>query len=177
MRHSARVMAAGTDRRRRLAVALLATAGALSLAAGWVGVRDARAAGTARPAATTVSASPAAPATPAVPDSRHYLTTELDVRPGIKVQVQPPYPARAARESVSGKAVVQLFVDSNGAIEKVTVERAAPDGYGFGESAARAFRAARFSPAMKDGKRVRVQMRIEVSFDAPPPASGKPKQR
>jgi protein TonB len=174
MPRSARVMAAGADRRRGLAVALLATAGALSLAGGWVGMRDARAAGTPRPAATPVSASPTAPA---VPDSRHYLTTELDVRPGIKVRVQPPYPARAARENMSGKAVVQLFIDSNGGVEKVAIERAAPDGYGFGESAARAFRAARFSPAMKDGKRVRVQMRIEVSFDAPPPASGKQKQR
>lgn len=147
---------------------MLAAAGALSLAAGWVGVRNARAASTTKPAATAVSASPT---TPAVPDSRHYLTTELTVRPGIKVQVQPPYPARAARENVSGKAIVQLYIDSNGAVEKVTVERVTPAGYGFDESAARAFRAARFSPGMKDGKRVRVQMRIEVSFDAPPPAS------
>lgn len=125
---------------------------------------DARAAAAAgRPA----TASPAPPVTPAVPDSRHYPTNELDVRPGIKVRINPAYPARAARENVSGKAIVKLYIDADGAVERVEVERAAPAGYGFEQSAASAFSAARFSPAMKDGKRVRAQMRIEVSFDAP----------
>jgi len=74
---------------------------------------------------------------------------------------------------------VHLYIDSNEAVEKVTVEGARPAGYGFDDSAARAFRAARFSPGMKDGKRVRVQMRIEVSFDAPTatPASSKQQKR
>jgi len=102
-----------------------------------------------------------------VPDSRHYRSTELDVPPGIKVRVQPAYPARAARANVSGKAIVKLFIDANGAVERVEVEGADPAGYGFDDSAAQAFRRARFSPAIKDGKRVRAQMRIEVSFDAP----------
>jgi len=108
-----------------------------------------------------------APAPAAVPDSRHYPANELDVRPGIKVQVNPAYPARAARENVSGKAIVRLYIDVNGAVERVEVERADPAGYGFDDSAAQAFSAARFSPAMKDGKRVRALMRVEISFDAP----------
>jgi len=123
------------------------------------------ASGASRPAAATIKA----PAPPAVPDSRHYQSNELDVRPGIKVRVNPAYPERAARENVSGKAIVRLYIDSNGSVERVEVERAAPAGYGFDESAASAFRAARFSPALKGGKRVRAQMRIEVSFDAPAP--------
>ncbi|MDX1376747.1 MAG: TonB family protein, partial [Burkholderiales bacterium] len=110
-----------------------------------------------------------APAPPAVPDSPHYKANELDVRPGIKVRVNPAYPARAARENVSGTAIVGLYIDADGAVERVEVERATPAGYGFGESAAEAFRAARFSPAMKSGKRVRALMRVEVSFDAPTP--------
>lgn len=164
MRVTARAMQTPGERLRQAAAAgaWLAAAGALGLAAaGASGGREARAAA-ARPAAAA-TASP----TPATPDSRHYRTNELDVRPGITVQTQPAYPARAARENVSGKAIVQLYIDSNGAVEKVTVERATPAGYGFDDSAARAFRAARFSPGIKDGKRVRVQMRIEVSFDAP----------
>jgi TonB family protein len=110
-----------------------------------------------------------APAPPAVPDSRHYPANELDVRPGIKVRVNPAYPERAARENVSGKAVVGLFIDADGAVERIEIERETPGGYGFGESAASAFRAARFSPAMKGGKRVRALMRVEISFDAPAP--------
>lgn len=112
-----------------------------------------------------------APAPPAVADSPHYPANELDVRPGIKVQVNPLYPLRAARENVSGKTIVRLYIDSNGAVEKVEVERDTPTGYGFGESAAHAFRAARFSPAMKGGKRVRALMRVEISFDAPSAAA------
>jgi len=81
--------------------------------------------------------------------------------------VQPPYPARAAHENVSGKAIVRIYIDADGVVERVEVEQASPPGYGFDESAAQAFSAARFSPAMKDGKRVRAQMRVEVSFDAP----------
>ena len=74
------------------------------------------------------TASPAPPVTPAVPDSRHYPTNELDVRPGIKVRINPAYPARAARENVSGKTIVRLYIDSNGAVEKVEVERDTPTG-------------------------------------------------
>lgn len=141
--------------------------GACLAAGAALAVGAAQAAGAPRPAPAAAAAGGASKATPAVPDSRHYLTTELDVPPGIKVRVQPLYPARAARENVSGKAIVKLFIDADGAVERVEVERAAPAGYGFDQSAANAFSRARFSPAMKDGKRVRAQMRIEVSFDAP----------
>jgi len=108
-----------------------------------------------------------APAPPAAADPRHYPANELDVRPGIKVRVSPAYPERAARANVSGKAVLRLYIDASGMVERVEVERATPAGYGFEDSAATAFRGARFSPAMKNGKRVRALMRIEVSFDAP----------
>jgi len=107
------------------------------------------------------------PAPPAAADPRHYPANELDVRPGIKVRVNPAYPERAARANVSGKTVLRLYIDADGMVERVEVERATPPGYGFEDSAATAFRGARFSPAMKNGKRVRALMRIEVSFDAP----------
>jgi protein TonB len=140
---------------------VLAAGSALLLAA--PGALAASGASRPAPAAATIQA----PAPPAMADSPHYPSNELDVRPGIMVRVQPAYPERAARENVSGKAVVRLYIDVNGAVERVEVERATPAGYGFEDSAASAFRSARFSPAMKGGKRVRAQMRIEVSFDAP----------
>jgi periplasmic protein TonB len=127
----------------------------------------------ARAASGPSQPAPAQFATPAVPDSRHYPANELDARPGIKVRVNPAYPARAAQQNMSGKAVVRLYIDANGMVERVEVERATPPGYGFEESAANAFRGARFSPAMKDGKRVRALMRIEVSFDAPTAKPGR----
>jgi TonB family protein len=142
---------------------VLAAGAALLVAAPGAGPEALAASGASRPAPATTQA----PATPAVADSRHYPSNELDVRPGIMVRVNPAYPERAARENVSGKAVVRLYIDVNGAVERVEVERAAPAGYGFEDAAASAFRSARFSPAMKGGKRVRAEMRIEVSFDAP----------
>lgn len=142
---------------------VLAAGAAMLLAAPGAGFEARAATGARSQAPATRDAS----ATPAVADSRHYPSNELDVRPGIKVRVNPDYPERAARENVSGKAVVRLYIDVNGAVERVEVERAAPAGYGFEDAAASAFRSARFSPAMKDGKRVRAEMRIEVSFDAP----------
>ena len=154
-------------RRQAAALAFAAAAAALAWAAAQPALRDARAANASKPAAASPPAP--APATPADAKSRHYLTTELDVRPGIQVRLEPAYPERAAREFVSGKAVLKLYIDANGAVEQVLVESARPTGYGFEDSAARAFRAARFSPGMKDGKRVRVQMRLEISFDSPPP--------
>jgi protein TonB len=153
---------AGGGLRRAAAAGGVLAAAALSIALGGAAAQAASG-----PAPAQVSA----PAPPAVADSRHYPANELDVRPGIKVRVNPAYPARAARENVSGKAVLRLYIGADGAVERVEVERATPPGYGFEESAASAFSGARFSPAMKDGKRVRALMRIEVSFDAP---NGKP---
>lgn len=158
---------------RAAAAAGIVAAGLALLVAG-PGIAEAQAAsGANRPAPAKIIA----PAPPAVADSPHYKANELDVRPGIKVHVNPAYPSRAARENVSGKAVVGLFIDANGAVERIEIERETPGGYGFGESAASAFRAARFSPAMKGGKRVRALMRVEISFDAPTPPPAKTKAR
>jgi|GEM_PF-2444083 len=164
MRRATSASISGGRLRKAAAAGGFWAAALLLVAANSLALRTAQAAsGASSPAPATIKA----PVPPAVPDSRHYQSNELDVRPGIKVRVNPAYPERAARENVSGKAIVRLYIDANGSVERVEVERAAPAGYGFDESAASAFRTARFSPALKGGKRVRAQMRIEVSFDAP----------
>ncbi len=170
-RHAPGATAGGRLPRAAAAGVLAAGFPLLVLAAG---TADAQAAGSAnRPAQAQIIA----PSPPAVANSPHYKANELDVRPGIKVRVNPLYPVRAARENVSGKAVVGLYIDASGAVERVEIERETPAGYGFGASAAGAFRAARFSPAMKGGKRVRALMRVEIRFDAPTPQATKTKAR
>jgi TonB family protein len=99
---------------------------------------------------------------------RYYPTRELDVRPGIKTRIEPEYPDAAARRSLSGKVVIRLYIDEKGKVERVETLRADPAGY-FERSAEGAFRAARFTPAMKGGRPVKAQMTIEVHFDSPPP--------
>jgi len=131
-----------------------------------------------RPAPTPTPAEPApsgqpggsaaAPTLSPLPPQRYFQTRELDVRPGILVRIEPEYPEAAARRFLSGRVIARLLIDESGAVERVAIVSAEPPGY-FEESAVRAFMAARFTPGMKDGRAVRVQMLLEITFDSPPP--------
>ena len=98
------------------------------------------------------------------PSTHYYRSAELDVRPGIKTHVQPEYPEAAARRGLSGKVVLRLYINEDGAVERVETLRARPAGV-FERSAEQAFRAARFTPGMKGKHPVKTQMTIEVSFE------------
>jgi protein TonB len=113
-----------------------------------------------------------------LPGQRYYRTRELDVRPGIMTHVNPVYPDAAARRFLAGKVVIRLFIDEAGTVERIVTVKAEPPGY-FEQSAERAFRAARFTPGMKNGRPVKVQMLLEVSFDSPatPAIPGAPAPR
>jgi len=102
------------------------------------------------------------------PGPRYYPARELDERPGILNHVEPAYPEAALRRGLSGLVVVRLYINEQGGVDRVETVRANPPGY-FEQSAARAFRAARFTPGKKGKHAVRTQMVIEVSFEAPPP--------
>ncbi len=118
---------------------------------------------------------PAEPAFAPLPAQHFYTTKELDVRPGILVRVEPEYPEKAARRFLSGRVVARLLIDARGEVEKVEIVEAEPPGY-FEESAVKAFQAARFTPGMKGGRPVAVQLLLEINFDSPlapkPPTTG-----
>jgi len=101
--------------------------------------------------------------------THYYRSAELDARPGVKTHVEPEYPEAAARRGLSGTVVLRLYINENGAVDRVETLRARPAGV-FERSAEQAFRAARFTPGMKDKHPVKAQMTIEVRFDTPPPA-------
>jgi TonB family protein len=103
----------------------------------------------------------------ALREVHYYLTRELDVIPGIMTRVEPQYPESALRRFLAGKVVIRLFIDESGKVERVVTLRADPPGY-FEPSAEEAFRAARFSPGMKGGRPVKVQVTLEVNFEHPP---------
>lgn len=118
------------------------------------------------PAAGGDSAAPGDSAPRALlPRTHYFLTRELDVRPGIMTRTEPEYPEAAARRFLSGRVVVRLYIDEDGEVEKVDVVAAEPPGY-FEDAAVRAFLASRFSPGMKNGRPVKVQMTLEVNFDS-----------
>ncbi len=112
------------------------------------------------------AASGAAPALAPLRAADYLPTNKLDVRPGIKTRVEPEYPERAARRFLSGTVRIRLFISERGTVDRVMVVKADPAGF-FEESAERAFRAARFSPGMKGGRAVKVQMLLEVTYESP----------
>jgi len=103
-----------------------------------------------------------APQTP----SRYYLARELDVRPAPRSHIEPAYPNDAFLRDVSGRVVVRLFISESGAVDKALIVHAEPAGY-FEEAVQQAFRAARFAPAMKNGRAVKAEVVLEVHYDSP----------
>lgn len=134
--------------------------------------------------AIEIEASPAAP--PAVPenvagapaeapsppvaaitspvDLAYYSTREVDVPPRAMRDIVPVYPEDADRDGLSGTVRLQLKLEADGRVSEVEVIGADPPGL-FEASARAAFAEARFTPAYRGGKPVRVQMLIEVAYD------------
>ena len=97
-------------------------------------------------------------------DLTFYSTREVDVLPRALHDIVPDYPEAARREARTGKVRLRLKLEADGRVVDVEVADADPPGL-FEESARAAFAAARFSPAYREGRPVRVQMRIEVRYD------------
>jgi protein TonB len=97
----------------------------------------------------------------------HYLPSELDVRPRLRSQIDPPYPQVAPADG--GYVVLQVLISETGAVEKVSVAVADPEGF-FEKTAIDAFAGARFSPGRRGGVAVKSQTWIELKFHplAPP---------
>lgn len=74
----------------------------------------------------------------------------------------PEYSERARKAGYDGTCVLWLIVDTKGIPRNIAVARAI--GMGLDEKAIEAVRSWRFTPAMKDGLPVAVQVNVEVAF-------------
>lgn len=117
-----------------------------------------------------VAALPSAGGEPPVasPPAQYFLARELDARPVALAPIDPAYPNDAYLRNIPGSVLVRLHLSETGEVEKAEILRADPPGY-FEDAVQRAFMTARFSPGMRAGKAVRVQMTIEVRYDGPQP--------
>ena len=86
----------------------------------------------------------------------------VDTIPRPIQPIRPMYPPMAARQKAKGNVILTVFISETGAVLDVKVLRGAP--FGFDDAAVRAVRATRFTPATKDGKRVRTWMPIPINF-------------
>ncbi|MFZ1132558.1 MAG: TonB family protein [Terriglobales bacterium] len=82
--------------------------------------------------------------------------------PRPKYQPDPEFSEQARKLGYEGVCVLELVVDTEGMPRNIRVTR--PVGMGLDEKAMEAVRQWRFTPAMKDGTPVAVQIAVEVSF-------------
>ncbi|HWQ39293.1 MAG TPA: TonB family protein [Burkholderiales bacterium] len=102
-----------------------------------------------------------APAIEVPIDPVYYAVHELDIYP------MPLSAVRLESTAVPGGNVrVLVLIDETGWVTRAEIFEAQPPGV-LDEAALQALRAARFSPARKDGRAVRSRVLIELAFDAP----------
>jgi periplasmic protein TonB len=97
--------------------------------------------------------------TPAVSQSKIGGTTTA---PRVLSAPDPEYPEQARKAGLQGTVILWTVVETDGRISEVHISR--PLGMGLDEKAIEAVRKWRFTPAMRDGKPVPVQLNIEVNF-------------
>jgi len=74
------------------------------------------------------------------------------------------YPPIALRSAIEGRVILELFVDRNGIVQRITILREEPKDRGFGEAAVKAFTGRHGSPAYANGEPVSARYRYPVSF-------------
>ena len=126
----------------------------------------------AKPAASTAALKPASspaatPSTgldiPLIRDPVYYSPRELDAFPAALAPIQPACPETATAQRVNGQVRLLVLIDEFGLVNDASVLDAQPAGY-FEEPTLAAFRAARFSPAQRQGHAVKSRATLLVKF-------------
>lgn len=99
-----------------------------------------------------------------VDDPTYYTGRQVDVHPQATEPIRPDYPEIAAQAGVEGYAILRLLIDENGALREVSAVDGNPPGI-FEGAALRAFRNSRFAPAQRNGRVVKSEMIIKVTFE------------
>src|SRR5216684_4071409 len=89
--------------------------------------------------------------------------TELDKLPQPLSEIRPYYPPLAAQQRAEAIVILSALISENGDVVDVKVLRGDPR-FGFNDAATRAMKAVRFTPAIKDGKRVKTWRPQSISF-------------
>jgi periplasmic protein TonB len=100
---------------------------------------------------------------PLIRDPTYYPSKQLDVYPQPLTPIRLDYPDAAASARVDGRLTVLLLIDEFGVVNDVSVAEAKPEGY-FEEATVAVFRAARFSPAQKQGHPVKSRVMLQVKY-------------
>jgi TonB family protein len=120
-----------------------------------------------QPAVTASSAPAPAVAAPVrvVREGDVIAVNDLDVVPRITRAAKPVYPPIALRQKINATVMLTVLVSETGEVLDVRVLRGDPR-FGINDAAIRAMRSTRFSPGIKDGKRVRTWFPQSIEFKA-----------
>jgi len=118
-----------------------------------------------QPQTSAVQQQPAVPqiATPTVREGELIDVTELDKLPEPLGQIRPAYPPLAAQQHAEATIILSALISENGDVTDIKILRG-DSRFGFNDSAARAMRAVKFTPPMKDGKRVKTWRPQSITF-------------
>ncbi len=98
--------------------------------------------------------------------NRYYTASEVDRGAFPLKAIDLPYPSMPNGVDYAGTLVMDVFIDKEGRVEAVKLlDATVPAAYR--DIALRAFRGARFGPALRQGRPVNSVKRIEVRFVAP----------
>ncbi|HXA19141.1 MAG TPA: TonB family protein [Thermoanaerobaculia bacterium] len=89
--------------------------------------------------------------------------TELDKLPQPLSEIHPYYPPLAAQQRAEASIILSALISENGEVIDVKILRGDPR-FGFNDAAARAMKSVRFTPPIKDGKRVKTWRPQAISF-------------
>jgi len=89
--------------------------------------------------------------------------TELDKVPQPLSEIHPAYPPLALRQHAEATVILSTLISENGDVVEVKILKGDPR-FGFNEAASRAMRSIKFTPPIKDGKRVKTWRPQSISF-------------
>jgi TonB family protein len=118
------------------------------------------------PPAATAKPTPPAPApAPATKTGDLVAMSDPGVTPPKLLDMRKPdYPPMARRLKVQGTVVITVLVDENGAPSQPRIVRGVDQNVGINEAALAAIQTARFTPATKDGVKVKVWYTLSMPF-------------
>jgi protein TonB len=98
-----------------------------------------------------------------IPDPTYYAARELDVYPALEAALELHYPAGAAASKTSGRVLLLVLIAATGVVDEASVVEAEPAGV-FDRDALRALLAARFRPALRNGRAVKSRLLVDVTY-------------
>jgi TonB family protein len=118
---------------------------------------------TPQPQPAFVTPPPVQPQAPTIREGDVVDVTELDRLPEPLSPIHPLFPPLAARQHAEATVILSALVSENGDVSEVKILRGDPR-FGFNEAAVRAMKLVRFTPPIKDGKRVKTWRPQSITF-------------